>query len=130
MKPKIIDYKWGAINVDGNIYKDCIITPEGSFEWDMKNFGSPKNELITSHQHKKNYKKGIQIHSVRDLLNFGDVFILSTGMDDCLGVNSSTIDYLKFNGKKVIDTDTKEAIACYNELRTKHKVVAVIHTTC
>lgn len=128
--PKIDSCKWGSINVDGDNYKDCIITPIGAFEWDMKKFGDPYNEPVTSHQHKTNYKKGIQIHSVRRLLNFGDFFILSTGMDDELGVNSDTINYLKMNNKEVIVTVTKDAVKLYNQIRTKHKVIAIIHTTC
>lgn len=130
MTPKINKCKWGLINVDGNNYKDCIITPEGAFEWDMKNFGEPYKEPITSHQYKSDITKGIQIHSVRDLLRFGDIFILSTGMHDELGVNSSTIDYLKMHNKLVYVLNTEETVKLYNKLGTKCKVVAMIHTTC
>lgn len=137
MTPVVSEIKWGSVtikNKDGSEikYKDCILTPEISFEWNFKTFGHPKNgEPVTSHQHKTDLTKGIQIHSVRDLLDKGDIFILSTGMTEDLGVHTSTVQYLKNKNKKVQVLKSDEAAKKHNELvKSGLRVVTLLHSTC
>ena len=73
---------------------------------------------------------GIQSHSVRNLLNKGSVFILTTGYHDDLGVNKNTIKFLKDNDKKVYVVNTSNIIDIYNDLSKIDQVVALIHSTC
>ena len=137
MAPLVSEIKWGTVTVkssDGSEikYKDCILTPDTSFEWNFKTFGNPQNgEAVTSHQHKTDLSKGIQIHSVRELLDKGDIFILSKGMTEDLGVHTSTVQYLESKNKKVYVLKSDEAAKKHNELvKGGFKVVTLLHSTC
>ena len=88
---------------------------------------------MTGHQHKRDLSKGIQIRSVRPLLDIGDIFFLSTGMTEDLGVNVSTVEYLKSYGKEVYTLQTEACIKQYNDYvmsGSKKNCVALLHSTC
>jgi hypothetical protein len=134
--PIIISIEWGNIRVkQGHAtkdFKDVVLEPNGFYEWDFKaGFNLKFDEKHTSHQYKKNMSKGIQPHSVRDLLNKGSVFVLTTGYHDDLGVNKNTVKFLKDQGKQVIVVNTSDVADTYNDLVGKgSKVVALVHSTC
>jgi len=128
---KIDIIKWGSVKVGDVLYKDCIMTPKGHFSWDF-DYGYNKGDgFITSHQHKTKHHRGIQIHSVRPLINYANIFVISTGIKEELGVNISTIEYLCSFKKEVYILNTTNAVKKYNELIDNgKKVVAFIHSTC
>lgn len=135
MEPQIVSMEWGSIKIKqgskSDEFKDVILLPTGYHEWNFKDgFNSKIDKQYTSHQHKTNKTKGIQIHSVRDLLDKGDTFILTTGYTDDLGVNKNTINYLKENDKEVIVVNSADVMKIYNIRSKKGKVVALIHSTC
>jgi len=133
--PQIISIEWGNIQVGQNSkvknFKDVILEPTRFYEWDFKEGYNPKlDEKYTAHQYKKDMSKGIQPHSVRNLLDNGDTFILTTGFHDDLGVNKNTVKFLKDNGKKVVVVNSSKVMDVYNDLSRKSKVVALVHSTC
>ena len=117
--PKISGLKWGTVEVDDNTkYKDAKLFPGGSRKWDW-------NETGTSHV------PGIQPADVEELLEHdADVVVLSKGINRRLQVQRETEEMLS---EKEIDyyiLQTEEAVEKYNELREKHRVGALIHSTC
>jgi hypothetical protein len=135
--PTIESIVWSVINIRNNnklsTFKDVVIEPNGAHEWLFNDGFNPNiDPVMTSHQYKKDLSKGIQVHSVRDLLNKGNTFILTTGFHDLLGVNKNTVDYLTSHNKKVYVVNTKDAMTLYNQLikDPKNKTIAIIHSTC
>lgn len=135
--PVVIKYVgWGDVVVDIRLktkrFKDVIIEPTRAYKWDFKkNFNKKIDDLYTSHQYKKDKTKGIQPYSVRNLLDKGSIFILTTGFHGDLGVNKKTIKFLKDEGKKVIVVNTKDVMHVFNDLAKRKKdVVALVHSTC
>ena len=108
-----------------------MIEPDKFYEWDFKDGFDPSiDKEYTGHQFKTNKEKGIQPHSVRNLLCVANSFILTTGFHDDLGVNKDTIKFLEKNGKKVTVVNSKDIMDTYNKLSKKEKVVALVHSTC
>ncbi len=134
--PIIVSIDWGNVCIKQNFvqlhFKDVVILPNDAYNWNFKEGFDKQIDLnYTSHQHKTDMSKGIQIHSVRNLLDQGNVFILTTGFHDSLGVNKSTIKFLEHHGKKVIVVNSKDVIDIYNKcVINGHKVVALVHSTC
>jgi hypothetical protein len=135
--PQIVSIEWGNIQIRQNSkirnFKDVVLEPNTFYEWNFKEGFDPNiDKKYTSHQYKEDMSKGIQPHSVRSLLDKGDTFVLTTGFHDDLGVNKSTVKFLKDNGKKVVIVNSADVMDVYNNLKTKTntKVVALIHSTC
>lgn len=118
--PRVLDLSWGRIEVEGCTapYKDAMLFPGGSREWDW-------NETGTSHQ------PGIQPADIEDLLEHGaKVVVLGCGMYERLGVCPETLALLEERGIEVHVHQSKEAVRIYNELSEKEAVGALVHTTC
>ncbi len=134
--PQIVSIKFGNVCVKKNDilgnFKDVIIEPNGFYEWNFREGFNPEfDEKPTSHQYKKDPSKGIQPHSIRNLLNKGDIFILTSGFYDDLGINKNTIKFLENNGKKVVIVNSKDIVNTYNNLVGGGKnIVALVHSTC
>jgi hypothetical protein len=139
---KISKLEWGKVEITDNrnnavqSFKDAVIWPGRCKEWNF-NDGFDKNvdTIRTCHQTTGddtwlNPTYGIQIHSVRPYVDFGDVFILTTGMNGMLGVNIETVKFLEDKGKVVNVVHNQDVMNLYNELSTTQKVVAFIHSTC
>lgn len=134
--PLITGIEWGNVRVkQGHVvknFKDVVLEPNGAHEWDFKaGFNPELDEKYTSHQYKKDMSKGIQPHSVRNLIHKGDVFVLTTGFHDDLGVNKKTVKFLKDNEKHVEIVNSSGIMDMYNNLVNEgKKVVALVHSTC
>jgi hypothetical protein len=133
--PQIRSIEWGNVQIGQNSkiedFKDVVLEPTTFYNWDFKEGFDPNtDQKHTSHQYKKDISKGIQPHSVRNLLDKGTTFILTTGFHDDLGVNQKTIKFLENNGKKVVVVNSSEVMDLYNKLSKKSKVVALVHSTC
>jgi len=117
--PKITDYSWGHLEVDGKIhFKDAKLFPCRAKKWNWKKTG-------TSHS------PGIQPADVEELITAGcEVIILSTGMDNRLQVCPETLELLKENNIETHVLSTDIAIKKYNKLRKKNRTGGLFHSTC
>lgn len=123
IQPEIIQFSWGktaVLDSDGTIkhFKDCILTPTGSFVWDWSKTGT-------------RHVPGTQVADVHDFVNSADIFILTLGVDQVLQIKPDTITFLESRGKKVHCDATRPAIELYKQLvAAGNKVVIVLHSTC
>ncbi len=119
VSPKIHSIRWGQITVGNQkTYKDAKLFPSGSRKWDW-------NETGTHHV------PGIQPADVEELLEHGaEVVILSQGFHERLQVCDETKDVLNQQDVEFYILETEEATQKYNELRSTHRVGALIHSTC
>jgi len=118
--PKINKISWGKVEVDGhpNPYKDVMLYPGGSREWDWRETGTE-------------HKPGIQLEDVKELIEHGARFIiLSSGVYGRLKVAPETLCNLQRQEITVEIHKTPKAVQRYNELREKESVGALIHSTC
>lgn len=125
-KPEIIELKWGQIVVamdnTNKIYKDCRIWNNGSSSWDWSKTGT-------------RHKPGIQFADLADLLcQYPDteIIIFSSGMDKQLDIHPDTMKLVteKYPKVTIYRDDTKAAVKLYGELRKKHTIIALLHSTC
>ncbi len=120
--PVIQDLAWGKITIkhadnSEHVYRDAIISPTGSKEWDWSKTGT-------------RHVPGVQIEDVREIAQEVDIIILTKGMEERLQVSQAEL-YLKRLGKKVYAEQTQKAYELYNKLvKSGKKVAALFHTTC
>jgi hypothetical protein len=116
--PRVTDFAWGRLEVEGGTFKDAKLFPGGARAWDW-------NETGTRHE------PGIQPGDVEELLERGTTaVVLSKGFYGRLGVTPEALQMLEDRGVAAHVRQTEEAIALYNELRETQKVGALIHSTC
>jgi hypothetical protein len=117
--PAISSYSWGNVLVDeDNRYKDVKLYPGGHRGWDW-------NETGTHH------RPGILVADVEELLEHGaEQVILSSGFFERLQVADETREFLTKKRIAFERLQTEKAVKRYNELRQKHAVGALIHSTC
>lgn len=118
--PRIAGLAWGRLEVEGRDlpYKDAKLFPGGSRAWDWSETG-------TSHD------PGIQPADVEELLEHGaQVVVLSTGMEQRLGVCPETLRRLQQRRVPVHVLQTEKAVQRYNELAETGAPGALIHSTC
>ncbi len=111
----ITDYKFGAMTINGNIYRrDLIILP---------------NEIIS-----KWWRKEGHLLQKEDLENYLDILpqllIVGTGKFGLMKVDPPFIDWLKNHKIKLQIEKTDEAVRKYNELTNKLNAIAAFHLTC
>jgi hypothetical protein len=118
--PRIQRIEWGRIDVEtlGSL-GDAKLWPGGGREWDW-------TETKTRHE------PGIQVADVLELLEHGaQVVVLSHGMERRLRVQPATVEYLRVQGIRCEQAETKQAVRLYNELTGKGELVAgLFHSTC
>lgn len=116
--PRVTDFAWGRLEVEGGTFKDAKLFPGGARAWDW-------NETGTRHE------PGIQPGDVEELLERGTTaVVLSKGFHGRLGVTPEALRMLEDRGVAAHVRQTDEAIELYNELRETQKVGALIHSTC
>ena len=125
--------KWGEVAiqyVNGNkmITKDCVLTPTGCQAWDYGQLGWDKRaqgEKKISHRKSTTHGTGVQPYAIKGLLENAQgpdiVVIVSTGMDNALGVNQKTKEYLK-------QLKDKGKIGAYHILNSQ--LVPATHNKC
>ena len=140
--------RWSYVTIqyaDGKVEekyaKNWMFKPETSGRWDYKKFGwhkYAKGEDPIGHV--LNGEPGVQPYAIKGLLENDQgsdiVVIVSTGMDDALGVNQKTKEYLK-------QLKDEGKIGAYHILNSrlvpaKHnkcvgegkRVYTLLHTTC
>jgi hypothetical protein len=115
MPPKIEDYEFGSIVVNGKRFSsDVIIYPnkvEGSW-W-----------RVEGHE--------VCLEDIKHVLDYNpEVLIIGTGYFGRVNVLQEVTDKLASKGIMLIAKRTKDACKEYNELKDKKKVVAALHLTC
>lgn len=118
--PRILDLAWGHLEIEGHhrTFKDAKLYPGGAREWNWRETGT-------------RHTPGIQPADVRELVVHGaDVVILSTGVNERLGVCPETIAELDKMDVDVHVLPTSDAVSLYNELSKERNVGALIHSTC
>lgn len=117
--PAIESFKWGSVTTaEGNSYKDVMLYPGGSREWDWNRTG-------TSHV------PGILPEDVQFLLDRdAEVIILSKGVNERLRTSDKTFNLLKEKNIPYYQLQTEKAIERYNKLCKEKAVGALIHSTC
>lgn len=119
ISPLITSFSWGRLEVDGDKrYKDAKLFPGGSEQWDW-------NETGTHHV------PGIQPADLETLLQHDcEIIILSKGVNERLQTSPQTINLLESRDIDYQILQTEEAIETYNHLAQRHRVGALIHSTC
>lgn len=117
--PRIIDYSWGRLDVEGfPSFKDAKIFPGGAREWDWR-------ETDTHHV------PGIQPADVQELIDQGAAtVVLSKGYWQRLHVCSETFDLLAKCNIAVEALETGAAVRRFNELRKQVAIGGLFHSTC
>jgi hypothetical protein len=118
--PRVSRIEWGRLELDGGrVFKDAKLWPGGAREWDWRETGT-------------RHVPGIQLTDVAELLERGcDVVILSRGQELALQTEPEVLVALQSSGIEVLQLETKDAVAKYNELvAAGRRVGALIHSTC
>ncbi len=127
--PKITAISWGSVTVTDaqgaeHKYKDCLVYPTGSKNWDWR---------LTGTEH----VPGIQIADLntpigrKKFIDAVDIVILSRGMHKILQVQGETLAFIESLGKEYHVEETEKAVKLYNTLVEEGKKVgALIHSTC
>lgn len=126
---KIVSSEWGSVTVENTkadpthlaraTYKDCIIGPTITKEWDWK---------VTGTRH----VPGIQPTNIDELIADGaEVIILALGFEGKLHVSDYAIAYLLANKIPFYSAFTPEAVKLFNRLSGEGlKVGGLFHSTC
>lgn len=117
--PRIIDFAWGRLVVEGNRrFKDAKLWPGGGREWDWTETGT-------------RHEPGIQPADVEELVEHGaEIVVLSRGVHERLGVCAETLQALEARGIEVHVLPTERAVERYNELARERQVGGLFHSTC
>ena len=117
--PRIIDFSWGRMRVDGlDEGKDFVLLPGGGHPWDWR---------VTGMEH----EPGIGVADVRELIDAEPAAaVLSRGMDGRLQVQPAAVEALEVAGIAVHIALTPEAVRIYNELAASGPVAGLFHSTC
>lgn len=111
---------WGRLELDdGQVFKDAKLWPGGARAWNWRETGT-------------RHVPGIQLADVEELLERGcDVVILSRGQQLALQTKPEVLAALQSSGIEVLQLESNEAVAKYNELTAAgRRVGALIHSTC
>ena len=115
MPPKIEDYKFGSITIDGKQYKeDVIIFPHGVKDgwWRKEGHSLDPADLDEV------------------IKNKPEIFIVGCGANGAMKVPDSTRKWLEDQEIEVQAMPSGEACKKYNELAGNKKVAAGLHLTC
>ena len=116
MQPRIDEYRFGYIVVDGKSYThDIIITPDRVI---------PNWWRIKGHR--------LQLEDVKQYLDIEvDAVVIGTGYNGLMQVDKEVIEEFKKRGRKIYILTSREAVKKYNELTSKgQKTMLFIHLTC
>ncbi len=128
MNISITSFKWGEIKTsDGKIYKDAIISPYVTSEWDWKKDGTCHSPGISA----KAIHDNIMLHN--ELSEFYTI-ILSTGINEKLKISKEALGVFS-NIKHKYDLhilQSEKAVELYNKLikNKKYCTVLLLHSTC
>lgn len=119
--PKILDFSWGRLVIEGydHEFKDAKLYPGGARDWDWSKTGT-------------RHVPGIQPADVHDLLRGGaEVVVLSKGVHERLQTCPETLDLLNERKIETHVLQTEQAIEKYNQLvEEDRRAAALIHSTC
>ena len=113
--PRIEEYRFGQIVVDGQAYeKDLIILPD---------------RIVSGWWREKSHKlKAADLSAVMEARP--DVLVVGRGAYGRMSVTGKAERALEQAGIQLIAQPTKEAVETYNRLRQERQVAAALHLTC
>lgn len=119
VSPIIEECSWGSVTISGGTsYKDAMLYPGGSCEWDWNKSGTHHNP-------------GIQPQDVRFLIDKGaEIIILSKGQYNRLKTSDQTLLMLEQKSIPYLMLPTEDAVEKYNQLAKQEPVGALIHSNC
>jgi hypothetical protein len=113
---RISNYEFGKIAIADKIYtSDVIIAPE---------------QVIDSWWRKQGHN--LQIEDLDDIVKAKpELLVIGTGYYGRMQVPLETKQYLKEQGIKVLEANTRDAVTEFNELQKEYaRIVAALHLTC
>jgi len=116
MAPKIEDYSFGRIVIDGKEFKqDVIVLPGRVMEswWRKDGHSLDPSDLAEA------------LAEVKP-----DTLIVGCGKNDLLKVPDRTREWIEDKGIKLVALPTGEAVERYNQLAWSQVVMAGLHLTC
>ena len=115
VQPRIDDFTFGKIVIDGNTYqRDLIILPDRVLPnwWRVEGHSLAHEDLQQA------------------ILGPPDVLVIGTGVFNRMKVPEDLRQKVQETGVEVMVLATKEACESYNQLREEKRVVAALHLTC
>lgn len=113
--PRIEDYQFGYICIDGQEYnKDLIILPD---------------KIVTNWWRKSGHN--LSIDDLKEVFNAApEILVIGRGSVSRMEVPNDTINALVAAEIEVKSLPTKEACEFYNKLRDQRVVATALHLTC
>lgn len=113
--PRIEDYRFGHIVVDGQTYEnDLIILP---------------NRVVSGWWREKGHKlKAVDLDAVLEARP--EVLVVGQGAYGRMSVSGKAEKALQQAGIELIAQPTKKAVETYNRLRQDRQAAAALHLTC
>lgn len=114
-KPKIDDYRFGRIVIDGQVYRhDLILLPDRVL---------PNWWRVEGHS--------LVLEDLQQALNSSpQVLVIGLGVYSRMKVPEETRQQIEALGIRFMALPTGEACETYNQLRGEEHVVAALHLTC
>jgi len=140
MPPKIEDYRFGSITIDGKQYKeDVIIFPQGVKDgwWRKEGHSLDPADLDEVIKDKPEIfivgcgANGLDPADLDEVIkDKPEIFIVGCGANGAMKVPDSTRKWLENQGIELQAMPSGEACKTYNELAGNKKVAAGLHLTC
>lgn len=113
--PRIEDYRFGQIVVDGQTYeKDLIILPD---------------RIVSGWWREKGHKlKAADLDAILEARP--EVLVVGRGAYGRMSISNKAERALEQAGIELIARPTKEAVRTYNQLRQERRAAAALHLTC
>jgi len=111
----IDSYSFGKIIIEGKTFNSDIIIYQDSIDkkwWRKESHLLQKEDLSDVIKHKP------------------EILLVGTGQPGLMEIPEETKRFVKSKGIKLIVNNTETACKTYNKLRSKNKVIAVLHLTC
>lgn len=115
--PEIRDYRFGQIDIDGQIYsKDVIILPD---------------RIVANWRRRKGHTLHAEdLEAILDLEEKPKTLVIGQGAQGRMRVARDAREALDEAGIEMIAESTEQAVVSYNALRDRSDVAAALHLTC
>jgi len=115
--PTIDSLEWGKLSVDGTMYKDAVITPDGALKWDWTLDGTKHNP-------------GISVAAIKAASSGVDHIILTSGMCGKLQVHPDVAAFLHEADIDFTVCRSDVVPELYAHLAKSVRVAVLLHSTC
>jgi hypothetical protein len=112
---KIEHYSFGKIVIDGKTYTSDVIIYPGRVD-------------ASWWRREGHYLQDVDLTGVIEAKP--DILVIGTGYSGAMVVPRETAEFLKARGIEIRVETTQKAVALYNDLGDRGKVIAALHLTC